>query len=448
MSRDGNEYFSSMPRRRDETMTTLLSNIKYSTLQNGLKVILKPLASSPAISNWIWYRAGSRYEVPGMTGVSHWVEHMLFKGSKSFTKDMIDRLLSKHGGTFNAFTSQDFTAYFETLPSRQLDLALRIEADRMQNAAFDPAEVEAERTVVISEREGYENEPSYVLEEEVLSAAFRAHPYGQPVIGWRSDLERLTRDDLYSYYRKFYAPDNATLVLVGRFDEEYALRRIDELFSPIPRSHVKKGYIPREPPQAAERRVTIRKPGNTEYLMVVFHSPSISEDDAYPMMLLDAIMSGAKAVRSGPTFERSGRLFRALVERGIAAYAYSSFMQSQDPNVLVFFAVAQAGVTSAKVERALLKEIDRLRSKPPSKSEMGMALNQTEAQFSYATDGVTAQGYLLGSFETRIGYDYLATLRTRLKQVTPQDVMRVANKYLVENNRTIGTFIPSAEEIR
>jgi len=424
-------------------MTSLLENVAERTLENGLKVLLKRIPNSSAISNWVWYRAGSRYESPGMTGISHWVEHMLFKGSKAFTKDMIDRLLTKHGGIFNAFTSQDFTAYFETLPPRQLDLALRIEADRMQNAVFDPKEVEAERTVVISEREGNENDPAYLLEEEVLSAAFRAHPYGQPVIGWRSDLERMTRDDLYSYYRRFYAPDNATLVLVGRFDPDVALRRIDELFSPIPPSRAPKINVPEEPTQMAERRVTVRRPGNAEYLMMAFHAPSISHEDAYAMMLLDAVMSGAKAVKSGPTFERSGRLYRALVEKGVAAYAYSVFMQCQDPNLLVFFAVARSGVSATKIEKVLLREIDKICSRPPTRAEMRMALNQTEAQFSYATDGVTAQAYLLGSFETRTGYKYLATLRDELRRVTPEEVRVVARKYLHESNRTVGMFIPT-----
>ena len=424
-------------------MTSLLENVAERTLENGLNVLLKRIPNSSAISNWVWYRAGSRYESPGMTGISHWVEHMLFKGSKAFTKDMIDRLLTKHGGIFNAFTSQDFTAYFETLPPRQLDLALRIEADRMQNAVFDPKEVEAERTVVISEREGNENDPAYLLEEEVLSAAFRAHPYGQPVIGWRSDLERMTRDDLYSYYRRFYAPDNATLVLVGRFDPDVALRRIDELFSPIPPSRAPKINVPEEPTQMAERRVTVRRPGNAEYLMMAFHAPSISHEDAYAMMLLDAVMSGAKAVKSGPTFERSGRLYRALVEKGVAAYAYSVFMQSQDPNLLVFFAVARSGVSATKIEKVLLREIDKICSRPPTRAEMRMALNQTEAQFSYATDGVTAQAYLLGSFETRTGYKYLATLRDELRRVTPEQVRVVARKYLHESNRTVGMFIPT-----
>lgn len=426
-------------------MAGLLSNLKETVLPNGLKVITKEVPSSPAISHWVWYRAGSRNEMPGITGVSHWVEHMLFKGTKNFTKDQMDRLLSKHGGMYNAFTSQDHTTYFETLPARQLDLALRVEADRMQNATFPPKEVEAERTVIISEREGMENEPTYLLYEEVLSSAFRAHPYGWPVIGWTSDLKAMTRDDLHNYYQAAYSPSNAFLVLIGRFHGKEALERIGELYGAIPRRKEPKGAIPSEPAQSGERRVLVRKPGNTEYLMVVYHAPQISHDDAFPLMILDAIMSGAKAVRSGPGFERSGRLYRALVEKQLASSAYSSFQESVDPNLFTFFITAKSGVPAEKVEKALIREVERIRYKAPSVKESKRALAQTEAQLAYATDGVTGQAYLIGASELHLGYRHLARILDKLKAVTPSDVRRVAETYLGEDNRTVGIFKPSKE---
>jgi len=421
----------------------LLSNLQETVLPNGLKVITKEIPSSPAISHWVWYRAGSRNELPGITGISHWVEHMLFKGTKNFPKDRMDRLLTRYGGMNNAFTWQDHTTYFETLPARQLDLALRVEADRMQNATFPPKEVEAERTVIISERQGAENEPGYLLYEEVLSSAFKAHPYGWPVIGWTCDLKAMTRDDLWSYYHTAYSPDNAFIVLVGRFHTKEALARIGELYGGIPRRKRSERPVPSEPPQSGERRVLVRKPGNTEYLMIAYHTPHISHDDAFPLMILDAIMSGAKAVRSGPGFERSGRLYRALVEKQLASVAYSEFQESVDPNLFTFSVTARSGVPAEKVEKVLIHEIERIRRKAPSARESERALAQTKAQLAYATDGVTAQAYLIGAAELHLGYQHLARVLDKLKAVTPSDVRRVAETYLGEDNRTVGIFKPS-----
>jgi len=442
---DRERFFLAAAGALGRVLTGLLSNLQEKVLPNGLKVITKEVPSSPAISHWVWYRAGSRNELPGITGVSHWVEHMLFKGTKNFTKDQIDRLLSKHGGMYNAFTSQDHTTYFETLPAKQLDLALRVEADRMQNATFPPKEVEAERTVIISEREGMENEPTYLLYEEVLSSAFKAHPYGWPVVGWTCDLKAMTRDDLYNYYQTAYSPDNAFIVLAGRFHAKEALARMDELYGTIPRRKHPERPVTSEPAQSGERRVLVRKPGNTEYLMIAYHTPHISHDDAFPLMILDAIMSGAKAVRSGPGFERSGRLYRALVEKQLASAAYSNFQESVDPNIFSFFVTARSGVPAEKVEKVLIHEVERIRRRAPSAKESKRALAQTEAQLAYATDGVTGQAYLIGAAELHLGYQHLGKIMDKLKTVTPADVRRVAEAYLGEDNRTVGIFKPSKE---
>ncbi|MBU7004960.1 MAG: insulinase family protein [Theionarchaea archaeon] len=420
----------------------LLDNLEETTLGNGLTVLTKEIPSSSAITNWLWYRAGSRNEIPGITGASHWVEHMLFKGTKKFTKDKIDRLLSKHGGAFNAFTSDDYTAYFETLPAKQLKLALEIEADRMQSAIFDPKEVESERTVILSEREGSENQPTYLLYEEVQSAAFRVHPYHNPVIGWTCDLKTMTRDDLYNYYRTKYSPDNAILVLVGRFDREKALQEIENLYGSIPSGQTKERQVPTEPPQRGERRVVVKRPGNTEYIIAAFHTPDMNNPDIYPLMLLDAIMSGAKAVRSGPGFERSGRLYKSLVEKQLAASAFSNFRESTDPNLLTFFITVRNGIPATKVEKALLGEIDKIAGKKPRPDEMKRALTQTQAQFAYATDGVTNQAYLIGAAQMRSGYRYLADLQEKLSKIEGEDICRVAETYLNEDNRTMGIFYP------
>jgi zinc protease len=211
-----------------------MSDIFKMVLDNGLTVVLREMHHAPVASFWIWYRVGSRNEGPGATGISHWVEHMLFKGTPTFPRGEFDKAIAREGGVFNGMTWIDFTTYFETLPADRIDLALRVEADRMVNAVFDPAEVEVERTVVISERQGSENNPEFLLGEALQAAAFQAHPYHHSVIGWQADLKTMTRDQLYSHYRSYYAPENAVVAVAGDFDREVMLARINELFGGIP----------------------------------------------------------------------------------------------------------------------------------------------------------------------------------------------------------------------
>src|SRR5512141_138768 len=246
------------------------------TLSNGLKLLLKEIHTAPIISSWLWYRVGSRDEVPGHTGVSHWVEHMQFKGTEQFPATLLDKAISREGGTWNAFTYIDWTAYFETMPADKIDLALRLEADRMVNSRFDPNEVSSERTVIISEREGNENEPLFRLGEVIQQTAFRIHPYHHEVIGDMADLRSMRRDDLYNHYRAFYVPNNATMALAGDFDTQPMLTRIKELFEQIPT-----GLEPARParpelPQNGEVRLSVEGPGATTYVQVSYRFPAAS----------------------------------------------------------------------------------------------------------------------------------------------------------------------------
>ncbi|HJW91392.1 MAG TPA: pitrilysin family protein, partial [Anaerolineales bacterium] len=223
-------------------------------LSNGLQVLLKEIHTAALVSSWAWYRVGSRDERSGNTGISHWSEHMQFKGTPQFPANMLDKAIARDGGMWNAFTFLDWTTYFETMPADKIDLGLQLEADRMQNSLFDLEEVESERTVIISERQGNENEPLFLLGEEVQAAAFRVHPYHHEIIGDRADLETMTRDQLYNHYRTYYVPGNAVLAVAGDFNTEAMLERIRDLFDPIPAS----GEPPRlqrpEPAQSGERR--------------------------------------------------------------------------------------------------------------------------------------------------------------------------------------------------
>src|SRR5437588_828487 len=229
-------------------------------LSNGLIVLLREVHAAPVATFWAWYRVGSRNEVPGITGISHWVEHMLFKGTPTLGKGEFSRLVNRHGGSWNGFTWKDFTAYFETLPAEHIGLGIQIESDRMTHSLFDPEEVESERTVIISEREGAENNPEYALYEEVEAAAYRVHTYRHAVIGYKSDLLAMTRDDLIRHYRTYYTPNNAVVVAVGDFDSQALLARVREAFESIPAGPKPPAVRSVEPPQEGERRVMVRRP--------------------------------------------------------------------------------------------------------------------------------------------------------------------------------------------
>ncbi|HMO56548.1 MAG TPA: pitrilysin family protein, partial [Roseiflexaceae bacterium] len=237
-------------------------------LSNGMLVLLREVHTAPVASCWVWYNVGSRNEGPGTTGISHWVEHMLFKGTPTLPKGSLDRLIPRNGGVFNAFTSNDFTAYYETLPADRIELALEIEADRMVNTIFDIDEVESERTVILAEREGAENEPDFWLNEAVMAAAYQIHPYRHEVIGWKHDLLSMTRDDLYRHYQRYYRPNNAVLVVVGDIDSEHLLAVIERLFGTLPMGEPPAPVTAVEPEQQGERRVTIRRPGPAQYVQI------------------------------------------------------------------------------------------------------------------------------------------------------------------------------------
>jgi zinc protease len=262
------------------------------TLSNGLKILLKEIHTAPLISSWIWYRVGSRDESSGCTGISHWVEHMQFKGTPQFPASSLDRDISRDGGIWNAFTFMDWTTYLETMPADKIDLGLRLEADRMSNSLFDDKEVASERTVVISEREGNENEPQFLLSEAVQQAAFRVHPYHHEIIGDLVDLKSMSRDDLYQHYLTYYKPNNAIVGVAGDFKTNEMLARIQELFEPIPAGPLPARLARPEPAAKGEHRLTVEGPGETAFLEISYHAPAGGDADFFPLTVLDSLLAG------------------------------------------------------------------------------------------------------------------------------------------------------------
>ena len=416
-----------------------------ATLENGLTVVLKESRHVPVTTFWIWYRVGSRNELPGITGIAHWAEHMLFKGSEAFPKGEIDTQIARNGGVMNGLTSLDFTTFFETLPADRIDLGLRIEPDRMVNALFDPDEANLERTVIISERQGSENEPMFLLHEEVQGAAFRVHPYHHQTIGDMCDLETITPDDLVRHYRSYYGPDNAIVVAVGDFNTPQMLARVEELFGPIPaRSEPAPVHRP-EPPQRGERRVHLEGPGQTAYLEAAYHTPAATDADFFPMVVLTTILSGAPGMNlfAPAPPNRSSRLYKALVETQLAASVHGSLAPTHDPYLYDIVATVRTGRNLAEVEAALDAEIERVLQEPISSGELNTAIKQSKAQFAYSSESVTNQGFWLGYSSVVADIEWFETFVDRLTAVTVEDVQRVANTYLPRRNRTVGHYVPA-----
>lgn len=414
-------------------------------LANNMLILVREARNAPVAASALWYRVGSRNERMGLTGISHWVEHMLFKGTASIPAGELDRLVARNGGTFNAFTSHDYTAYYETLPADRIALALQIESDRMANALFDTDEVERERTVILAEREGHENDPDWWLNEAVMAAAFQIHPYRNDVIGWTSDLHSITRDDLYRHYQTYYMPNNAVLALVGDFDAATMLDMAERTFGDLPVGPPIPAVNMSEPQQQGERRVTILRPGAAPYVQIVYHTPDCRHSDFAAMVVLDAVLSGAKPLGfgGGSQTNRSARLYRALVETQLASYTGSSYGAAFDPFLLELYANVQEDRSTEQIEQALLAEVEKVRRESVTEQELQKVRKQVRAQVAYSSESVTSQALSLGLWEVLDSYTRIDRLLDELATVTAEDVQKVAQLYLAEENRTVGHFIPT-----
>ena len=421
--------------------------MRQTTLDNGLKVLIREEHTAPLASVWCWYKVGSKDEGSGLTGVSHWVEHMNFKGTINIPRDKVKGIIEQFGGSWNGYTFIDQTTYLETATTDALDRMLFIESERMANCLYHPDDCESERTVIIAELQGGENDPDQLLDQELTATAFKAHPYRHPTIGWISDLRSMTREDLYGYYRRYYIPNNATLVIVGDVDSDQALRRVDHYFGGIASGPQPMRAYTGEPEQTGERRVTIRKEGTTAYLKVGYHAPSVTDADFFPLVILDAVLTGAKGLNLWSSFrlpppQRSARLYRALVERGLASSVSGAALATQDPFLYTVSVTATEGAPLASAEAVLLEELDRARREGITEPELAKAKAQLRARHVFENDSVTKIAHQLGYFETIATVDVFTTLPARVLAVTVEQVAQAAERLFRESNRTIGWFDP------
>jgi len=413
------------------------------TLSNGLTVILAERRATPAASFWLWYRVGSRNEQPGLTGISHWVEHMLFKGTASHPQGDFDRMIQREGGHFNGMTWVDWTTFYVTLPADRIGLALAIEGDRMQRALFDPEEVASERTVIISEREGRENRPGYMLREQVQAASFLCHPYRHMVIGWKEDLRRITREDLVAHYRAFYTPNNAVAVVVGDVREEEMIHRIEAAFGDIPPGPEPPPVRVTEPKPRAERRVELHGPSGANYLLIAFQSLTAQDPDYFPLTVLIAVLDGARGLPpfGGGGLGRAARLHRNLVNRGLALSVSASMAATLDPYLVTISATVQPDQDRAVIEQRILTELTRLQEEPVQEEELVRAIKGARAMFVYGSESISNQAMWLGFASMVADLDWLADYQKRLAAVTPEDIQRVARRLFQPENRVIGWYV-------
>ena len=410
-----------------------------ASLANGMKVIVQEDHSIPSVSMYFFYRIGSRNERPGTTGLSHFFEHMMFNGAKKYGPKQFDKNMDANGGNNNAYTSNDVTVYTDWFPSSALELMFDMEADRIRDLAFDPKIIESERGVVYSERRmSVDNSNPGMLRELAMASAFVAHPYHWPVVGWPSDIESWSMDDLKAHFRMGYAPNNCVLVMTGdvRFDQVMTLAK--KYLEPIPRQDPPPPVRTKEPEQQGERRVTLSKPAQLPIQMVLYHVPETKSSDTPALHVLAALL----------TTGQSSRLYRRMVDGEQLAVAVSAGMQNAlDPTVFMFMIQPRSGVDPAATEKLLYEELAQLEQTPVPDAELRKARNQLLAQHYRSLKTIEGRANLIGTYEVFHGdYAKLFTAPQEIEAVTAADVERVANKYFIAKNRTVATLIPEKKE--
>lgn len=427
----------------------MTDQITLHKFENGIKVFLKEIHTSPIISHWVWYRIGARNETKGKTGISHWVEHMQFKGTPTFPAGVLDRAISRDGGMWNAFTHLDWTTFFETMPADKIDLSLDLEADRMVNSIYDPEEVDSERTVIISEREGSENDPLFKLEEAMQLAAFKSHPYRNEVIGSLDDLRAITRDDLYQHYQTYYNPANTVIAVAGDFKTQEMLEKLQSRYESIPAKTLPALPDMREPALEKEERIEVTGPGETTYVELTWRAPAAADEDFFILTVLDSLFTGPSSLNmfgGGGISNKTSRLYQALVEKEMAVSVNGSLQATIDPYLYGITITVRPDSTPEKVLLTLDDEIARLTDVPVSQSEIDRAVKQARAMFVYGSENITNQAFWLGYSEMFAQYSWFENYIKNLGDVTPEKLMIKAREYLSPARRVVGIYRPEENQ--
>jgi len=413
--------------------------VSEALLSNGMRVILQENHRAPIVSFQVWYRAGSRNEQWGKTGLAHLFEHLMFKGTETVSGSEFSRRIQENGAEFNAFTSSDYAAYFENLGSDRLQVAIDLEADRMRNLKLSPEDFQTEKMVVMEERRmRTEDNPQAYLLEQLDATAYQNQPYRWPPVGWFDDLARLTVEDASAFYRTFYNPANAFIVVVGDATMEDLLPRLEKSFGVIPGGAVPERFRFADPPQVGMRRIEVERPAQLAAVIMAYHVPNVRSPDAYVLEVISSVLGAAK----------SSRLYERLIADGkLAVEADADYsLLSFDPGLFYISATVMPGKTAGDVEEAVTAELERLKNEPVSDEELEKAKNQLEAMFVFHRDSLFYQGMMLAQYEIAVGWKEIAGYVPSIRKVTAEDIRRVARLYFTPRNLTVGTIVPVAGE--
>jgi zinc protease len=407
------------------------------TLQNGLKVILMEDHSVPVISRWTFYRVGGQNERPGITGISHYIEHMMFNGAAKYGPKEFDRILESNGGYSNAFTSEDMTGYYEDFASNILELCIDLDSDRMKSLTFDPKYVVSEMGVIKEERRlSVDNSVEGAMFEELGALAYKAHPYGWPVIGWMSDLEKINRDDAVTYWKTYYAPNNAILVIVGDFETKKALELVHKYYDSVPAQKAPEPVRTVEPEQLGERRAEVHKAAEMPQVLIGYHIPEVKSNDIYALDVLQYVLSEGE----------SSRLYKKLVrDLGIAVYAGANASWNIAPALFTIDVKVRPDKTAAACEEAVYGILGDIEKNGITPTELAKAKNQVEANFYRSMQTVNGKARKIGTYEIYFGdFNEILKVQERYRAVTADDVKRVAGQYFAPKNRNVVTLVPEA----
>ncbi|GIU20724.1 MULTISPECIES: pitrilysin family protein [unclassified Shewanella] len=417
---------------------TQAKDIQSFTLDNGMKIMVLEDSSIPNANMYLFWKVGSRNEVPGITGISHFFEHMMFNGSKKYGPKMFDRTMEAAGGANNAYTTENLTVYTDWFPANALETIFDLEADRIENLDINEQMVESERGVVASERlTGLENSNWRVLQEELKGAAFRAHPYSWSVIGHESDIAAWTLEDLTQYHKTYYAPNNAVVVIAGDVKLAEVKKLADKYFAPIPAQAPPREVKTVEPLQKGERRVFVQKASvSTPNVMLGYHIPATSNADYYALDLLSSIL----------TTGNSSRMYQGLVDKQVAIEVDTYMPMSFDPNLFYVMGVANPGVTAPELEDAMISQINRVARDGVTPEELEKVKNIKLMGFYRAMETINGKANTIGTYELFFGsYDKLFNAPEAYNKVTPEDIQRVAQTYLKRANRTVAVLAATEE---
>ncbi len=411
---------------------TELDDIKSFTLRNGMKIMVLEDDSIPNANMYIFWKVGSRNEYPGITGLSHFFEHMMFNGAKKYGPKQFDRVMEAAGGANNAYTSENITAYTNWFPASSMEIIFELEADRIEHLSIDKKMVETERGVVTSERTtGLENSNFRMLLEQVKGSAFRAHPYSWGVIGHQSDIDNWSMDDLRNYHKTYYAPNNAVVVIAGDVTVKEVKRLAKKYFEPISAQPAPRKVHTVEPPQTGERRVYVQKESVTSVnILMGFHVPETQHKDYYPLAMLASILGDGD----------SSRLYRSLVdEKQLATSVFTYMPDSFDPNLFYIYATAANDVNAKNLEKAMIDELNLLMNEGVNQKELTKVKNLAQVDFYRTLSTINGKANTLGSYELFFGsYKKMFSAIDDMNKIDKKDIKRVANEYLIRSNRTVG----------